>query len=127
MEHFNPGLATVILIFIAIGFFSGILSGLFGIGGGIVIVPALIFLARLTPITATGTSLAALLLPVGALGAWEYYKKGHLNVPAALFVAVGLFVGAWIGARLAQHLSPVQLKRAFAVFLVLVAGRMWFS
>jgi uncharacterized membrane protein YfcA len=127
LEHFNPGLATVILIFIAIGFFSGILSGLFGIGGGIVIVPALIFLARLTPITATGTSLAALLLPVGALGAWEYYKKGHLNVPAALFVAVGLFVGAWIGARLAQHLSPVQLKRAFAVFLVLVAGRMWFS
>ena len=117
----------MILIFIAIGFFSGILSGLFGIGGGLVIVPALIFLARLTPITATGTSLAALLLPVGALGAWEYYKKGHLNIPAALFVALGLFVGVWIGARLAQHLSPVQLKRAFAVFLVLVAGRMWFS
>ena len=125
--HINPGLATVIPIFVAIGFFSGILSGLFGIGGGVVIVPALIFLARLTPLTATGTSLAALLLPVGALGAWEYYKKGHLNVPAALFIAVGLFVGAWVGARLAQHLSPVQLKRAFAVFLVLVAGRMWFS
>jgi uncharacterized membrane protein YfcA len=127
LKHFNPGLATVTLIFIAIGFFSGILSGLFGIGGGLVIVPALIFLARLTPITATGTSLTALLLPVGALGAWEYYKKGHLNVPAALFVALGLFLGVWIGARLAQHLSPVQLKRAFAVFLVLVAGRMWFS
>ena len=125
--YINRGLATVILIFIAIGFFSGILSGLFGIGGGVVIVPALIFFARLVPITATGTSLAALLLPVGALGAWEYYKKGHLNVPAALFIAIGLFVGAWIGARLAQHLSPVQLKRAFAVFLVLVAGRMWFS
>lgn len=115
------------LLFIAIGFFSGILSGVFGIGGGVVIVPALIFLARLTPITATGTSLAALLLPVGALGAWEYYKKGHLNIPAALLVALGLFLGVWIGARLAQHLSPVQLKRAFAVFLVLVAGRMWFS
>ena len=125
--HINPGLATVILIFIAIGFLSGILSGLFGIGGGVVIVPALIFFARLTPITATGTSLAALLLPVGALGAWEYYKRGHLNVPAALYIAIGLFVGAWIGARLAQHLSPVQLKRGFAVFLVLVAGRMWFS
>ena len=117
----------MILVFIAIGFFSGILSGLFGIGGGVVIVPALIFLARLSPITATGTSLAALLLPVGALGAWEYYKKGNLNIPAALMISVGLFVGAWLGARLAQHLSPVQLKRAFAVFLVLVAGRMWFS
>ena len=117
----------MILVFIAIGFFAGILSGLFGIGGGVVIVPALIFFARLTPISATGTSLAALLLPVGALGAWEYYRKGHLNISAALFVALGLFLGAWIGARLAQHLSPVQLKRAFAVFLVLVAGRMWFS
>ena len=117
----------MIVIFIAIGLFAGILSGLFGIGGGVVIVPALILLARLTPITATGTSLAALLLPVGALGAWEYYKRGHLNVPAAFFIALGLFFGAWIGARLAQNLSPVQLKRAFAIFLVLVAGRMWFS
>jgi uncharacterized membrane protein YfcA len=117
----------VILVFIGIGFFAGILSGIFGIGGGVVIVPALIFLARLTPLTATGTSLAALLLPVGALGAWEYYKKGHLNIPAALMIAVGLFLGAWLGAKLAQQLSPTQLKRAFAVFLVLVATRMWFS
>lgn len=117
----------MVFVFIAIGFSAGILSGLFGIGGGVIIVPALILLARLTPITATGTSLAALLLPVGALGAWEYYKRGHLNVPAALFIALGLLFGAWLGARLAQQLSPVQLKRAFAVFLVLVAGRMWFS
>ena len=123
----QPEATTVILVFIGIGFFAGILSGIFGIGGGVVIVPALIFLARLTPLTATGTSLAALLLPVGALGAWEYYKKGHLNIPAALTIAVGLFLGAWIGARLAQHLTPTQLKRAFAVFLVLVATRMWFS
>ena len=117
----------MVLVFIAIGFCAGILSGLFGIGGGLIIVPSLILLARLAPITATGTSLAALLLPVGALGVWEYYKKGHLNIPAALLLAVGLFFGAWIGARLAQQLSPTQLKRAFAVFLVLVAGRLWFS
>lgn len=115
------------IVFAIIGFFAGILSGVFGIGGGIVIVPALIFFGRFTPLTATGTSLVALLLPVGALGAWEYYKKGHLNIPAALMVAVGLFLGAWLGARLAQHLSPVQLKRAFAILLVLVATRMWFS
>src|SRR5450830_593954 len=118
---------VVVFVFIAIGFGAGILSGIFGIGGGIVIVPALILLARLTPVTATGTSLVALLLPVGALGAWEYYKRGHLNGPAALFIALGLFFGAYLGARLAQHLSPVQLKRAFAILLVLVAGRMWFS
>ena len=117
----------MIFVFIAIGLVAGVLSGVFGIGGGLVIVPALIFLARLTPITATGTSLGALLLPVGALGAWEYYKRGDLNISAALFVALGLFFGAWVGARFALELTPVQLKRAFAVFLVVIAGRMWFS
>lgn len=115
------------LIFLVIGLLAGVLSGVFGIGGGVVIVPALIFLAGYVPITATGTSLGALLLPVGALGAWEYYRKGHLQIGAALLIAVGLFLGAWVGARLAQHLTPVQLRRAFAVFLVLVAGRMWFA
>jgi hypothetical protein len=115
------------LVFIGIGLLAGILSGVFGIGGGVVIVPALILIARLSPITATGTSLAALLLPVGALGAWEYYRKGHLNIGAALWIALGLFLGVWIGARLAQHLTPLQLKRAFAIFLVLVAGRIWFT
>ena len=115
------------IVFLGIGLFAGVLSGVFGIGGGVVIVPALIVLAGFVPLTATGTSLAALLLPVGALGAWEYYRKGHLNIPAALMIAAGLFLGAWIGAKIAQQLSPVQLKRAFAVFLVLVAARMWFS
>ena len=115
------------LAFIAIGFFAGILSGIFGIGGGIVIVPALMLLAKLQPTTATGTSLAALLLPVGALGAWEYYKRGNLNISAALWVALGLFFGAWVGARFANQLPPLYLKRAFAVFLVVVAGRIWWA
>ena len=115
------------LAFVAIGVLAGVLSGLFGIGGGVVIVPSLIFLAGLTPIKATGTSLGALLLPVGALGAIEYYRRGNLDIRAALLIAVGLFFGAWVGAKLAQQLTPVQLKRAFAVFLVLVAARMWTS
>jgi uncharacterized membrane protein YfcA len=118
---------TLILIFIAIGLAAGVLAGLFGIGGGVVIVPALIFFTGMLPITATGTSLAALLLPVGALGAMEYYKRGHLNITAALWVALGLFIGAWFGARLANHMTPTQVRRAFALFLVVVAGRMWFS
>jgi len=112
-------------LFIAIGVAAGILSGLFGIGGGIIIVPALILIARLSPIAATGTSLGALLLPVGALGAWEYYRRGNLNIAAALWVALGLFAGAWIGARLAQTLSPLQLRRMFAAFLAIVSIRMW--
>lgn len=115
------------LLFIAIGLGAGLLSGVFGIGGGIVIVPALLFLARMSPLTATGTSLAALVLPVGVLGAYEYYKNGHLELAPALWVALGLLFGAYAGARLAQHLSPVVLKRAFSIFLVLIAARMWTS
>lgn len=114
-------------IYLVIGVGAGILSGLFGIGGGILIVPALIFLAKMPPINATGTSLGALLLPVGALGAFEYYRRGHFNVGAALWIALGLFFGAYFGARFAQNIPQFYLKRMFAVFLVVVAARMWWS
>jgi uncharacterized protein len=114
-----------ILIFVIIGLGAGVLSGLFGIGGGVLIVPALMFVAGMKPITATGTSLGALLLPVGALGAYEYYRRGNLDMRASLWVALGLFVGAWFGAKIALSLSPSALKKAFAVFLVLMAIRMW--
>jgi uncharacterized protein len=117
----------VIVVFVLIGLAAGVLSGLFGIGGGIVIVPALLLLARMPHLTATGTSLGALLLPVGALGAWQYYRSGHLDMRASLLVALGLTAGAWAGARLAQQVPPAMLQRAFAVFLVLVAVRMWMS
>jgi uncharacterized membrane protein YfcA len=113
------------ILYILIGVAAGVLSGLFGIGGGVVIVPALLLVARMTPLTATGTSLGALLLPVGALGAWEYYRKGQLDLRVSLLLALGLFLGAFFGAKFAQLLTPVQLKRAFAVFLVLVAIRVW--
>ncbi|HUR00317.1 MAG TPA: sulfite exporter TauE/SafE family protein [Gemmatimonadaceae bacterium] len=113
------------ILFIAIGLAAGLLAGMFGIGGGIVIGPALILLASFAPQTATGTSLGALLLPVGALGAWEYYHRGHVNVAASLWIALGLFFGAWFGARIALSLSGPQLQKAFAIFLVLMAIRVW--
>jgi uncharacterized membrane protein YfcA len=115
------------LIYLGIGLAAGLLSGLFGIGGGIVIVPALLLFARMQPATATGTSLGALLLPVGALGAWQYYRNGHVDVAAALLVALGLLVGAFFGARYAQGLDPATARRAFAVFLILVSARLWFT
>lgn len=115
------------LIFVMIGLGAGVLAGMFGIGGGIVIVPALILLAKLTPQMATGTSLASLLLPVGALGAWAYYKEGHVRVLPALWIGLGLLFGAYLGARLALNMSELTLKRSFSVFLVLVAIRMWMS
>lgn len=127
LQHARYEDTTLQLVFILIGVGAGILSGLFGIGGGVVIVPALILIAGLNPLTATGTSLGALLLPVGALGAMEYYRRGHLQIATSLLIALGLFFGAWLGARLATHLTPVQLRRAFAVFLALIAVKMWFQ
>jgi uncharacterized membrane protein YfcA len=115
------------LIYLVIGLAAGLLSGLFGIGGGILIVPSLLLFARMQPATATGTSLGALLLPVGALGAWEYYKHGHVDVTASLLIALGILVGAFFGARFAQGLDPVTAKRAFAVFLLVMSVRIWFT
>ena len=117
----------MIVLYVLVGLAAGVLSGLFGIGGGIVIVPALVLMARMPHLTATGTSLGALLLPVGALGAWQYYRSGHLDVRAALLVAAGLTAGAWAGACLALHVPPAALQRAFAVFLAAVAVRVWVS
>jgi uncharacterized membrane protein YfcA len=118
---------TLIMTFLAIGLAAGVLSGLFGIGGGIVIVPMLIFFARFAPAMATGTSLGSLLLPVGALGAWQYYQRGSINIKASLLIGLGLFVGAYFGARLGLGLNPLVLKRSFAVFLVIIAARLWMS
>jgi uncharacterized membrane protein YfcA len=115
----------VIPIYIAIGALGGILAGVFGIGGGIVIVPALVFFAKMSQKTATGTSLGALLLPVGALGVYTYWREGQLDMRAALWVALGLFAGTFGGAWLAQAISEVSLKRSFSVLLLVVAVRLW--
>jgi uncharacterized protein len=112
-------------VLIAIGLVAGVLSGLFGIGGGVLIVPSLIFFARFSTKLALGTSLGALLLPVGLLGAYTYYRNGHLDIRASLLLATGLFFGAWIGARLAQQLSGATLQRMFAIFILLMAIRLW--
>jgi uncharacterized protein len=107
-----------------IGLVAGVVSGLFGIGGAVVIVPALVLLAKLPQHTANGTSLAALLLPVGILGALEYYRRGQVNVAYAVIIAVGLFIGAFVGAHLAGGMSDTTLRKAFGVFLLLVAGKL---
>jgi len=115
------------ILFVVIGLLAGVLSGMFGIGGGIVIVPALLLIAKMSPLTATGTSLGALLMPVGALGAWEYYRNGNIEIKASLLIALGLFAGAWFGAQAAHSVGDATIKRAFAVFLVIVAGRIWWT
>ena len=113
------------VLFLGVGLAAGVLSGLFGIGGGIVIVAALVSAGRMPIHTATGTSLAALLLPVGILGVREYWKAGHVDIRAALLIAAGVAVGVFFGARYAQGLAPATLQRGFAVFLGLMAVRLW--
>lgn len=104
-----------------LGLVAGVVSGLFGVGGAVVIIPGLVLLAKLPQHTAHGTSLAALLLPVGILGALQYYKRGEVHIGYAAVVAVGLLIGAYFGARLAGNMSDATLRKAFGVFLLLIS------
>lgn len=113
------------VLYLVLGALAGVLSGLFGIGGGVIMVIGMVSVMKLPFPTATGTSLGAMLLPVGALGALEYYRRGHLDLRAAMLLALGLTAGAWVGARLAQVAQPVVVQRSFAVFLLVIAARMW--
>jgi uncharacterized membrane protein YfcA len=103
---------------IAIGLFAGVLSGLFGIGGGVVIVPALIYVAGFRQHVATGTSLAVLLPPIGLAAAWEYYRHGNVNIRAAAVIAVAVLIGGWLGAVIANRMAGPQLRLAFGIFVV---------
>ena len=115
----------MIPFYLLLGGLAGILAGLFGIGGGVIMVIGMAGFFKVPFPKATGTSLGAMLLPVGLLGALEYYRRGQVDVRAALLLAIGLTLGAWVGARLA-HQAPVPLvQRGFAIFLLLMAVRMW--
>jgi uncharacterized membrane protein YfcA len=107
-------------LFLLIGAVAGVAAGLFGVGGGILIVPALTLWAGFTQEKATGTSLAVLLPPVGIMAVMEYYKQGDVDLRAALFVAAGLILGAWAGAWGAHKMGEQWLKLSFGIFVALV-------
>ena len=107
-----------------LGVAAGVVSGLFGVGGAVVIIPGLVLIGKLTQHSAHGTSLAALLLPVGILGVLEYHRRGQVNFGYAAVVAAGLFVGVLIGAKLAGAVPDAMLRRLFGGFLLLVSIRM---
>lgn len=104
-----------------LGLSAGVLSGLFGIGGGLVIVPALVLIFGFDTKIAIGTSLFVILLPTGLLGVLEYWKNGEMKISAGLWIALGVFCGAYFGARMAGGLSAVTMRRLYAVFLLVVA------
>ena len=105
------------LLFVLIGAVGGIASGLFGVGGGVVVVPALIYWAGFSQHQATGTSLAVLLPPIGLAATVEYYRHGNVDIRAAMILAATMFVGAWVGAYLANQMKGPQLRLLLGVFL----------
>jgi uncharacterized membrane protein YfcA len=119
--------AQTIIVLILIGLAAGTLSGLVGIGGGVIIVPALIYILGFTQKQAQGTSLGILLLPIGILAVLQYYKQGYINVNYVIIVALSFVVGGFLGSRLATtSLSDEKLKRIFAIVLMLVSLKMLF-
>ena len=110
-----------------IGLAVGMISGVVGIGGGVLFVPALIWLLGMDQHKAQGTSLGALLAPVGIFAFMEYYRKGNADLRVGLLLAAGFLVGGYFGAVGAQYIPELWLRRIFAITLVAVGGRMWFS
>jgi uncharacterized protein len=109
-------------IFLAVGVAAGVLSGLFGIGGGSLIVPALIALAGMDVLHASATSLAALLLPVGVLGVWQFHRAGLVRWKVAGWLSAGLLMGSALGAELGLNLPESWLERGYACFLLYIAS-----
>jgi len=118
---------TNILLYVLLGLAAGALSGLIGIGGGVIIVPALILFFGLSQHQAQGTTLALLIPPVGILAVWTYYRQGYVNWQIAGFMCIGFLVGSFLGAKLATNLSNVVLERTFGVALLLIALKMLFA
>ena len=116
---------TIILLAI-VGLAAGMLSGMIGIGGGIIIVPALVFLLGFTQQQAQGSSLGLLLLPVGILAVMNYYKQGFIDVKVVGIMSVTFILGGWLGSKVALSLPQETLKKIFAVILIVVAVKMLF-
>ncbi len=110
-----------------IGLAAGVASGLLGIGGAVIIIPALTLFMGFSEHTAQGTTLLLMIPPIGLLAAIEYWKAGNVNLKAAIVIALLFFVGAFIGGKLSLRIDETVLRKVFAVFLVAVAARMFFS
>lgn len=117
---------TTIIILVLIGLIAGMLSGLIGIGGGVIIVPCLVYFLAFTQKDAQGTSLGLLMLPVGVLGVMQYYKMGHVDYKLIGILAIGFVLGSFLGSKLALTISDGNLKKIFAVIMILIACKILF-
>jgi uncharacterized membrane protein YfcA len=122
----KPMTAQLIALIIIIGFAAGMLGGMIGIGGGLIIVPALVYFLSFSQHKAQGTSLGLLILPVAILGVINYYKKGYVDPKVVGLLALGFVAGSFLGSKWALALPQGTLKKVFAVFLLLLSLKMLF-
>ena len=118
---------SVLLLLIVIGIITGIMAGMLGIGGAIIMIPALVFFLGLNQQAAQGTSLAVMLPPIGIIAAFNYYKAGQVNIKFDIILAVTFLLGSYFGSKLALNLPQPVLKKIFGILLLLVAAKMLFS
>lgn len=117
----------MLLILIVIGIITGFMAGMLGIGGAIIMIPALVIFIGFSQQMAQGTSLAVMLPPVGIIAAFNYYKAGAVNIKFALILAICFLVGSYFGSKLALNMPQPLLKKIFGVLLLLVAAKMLLS
>jgi uncharacterized protein len=118
---------SMMLLLLGIGILTGIMAGMLGIGGAIIMIPALVFFMGFSQQTAQGTSLAVMLPPVGILAAFNYYKAGHVNIKFAIILACTFLIGSYFGSKLALNIPQATLKKIFGIVLILVAAKMLIS
>ncbi len=118
---------TTIIILLIIGICAGILSGFVGVGGGIIIVPALVFFLGYSQHMAQGTSLTMMIPPIGLLAVYNYHKSGNINITAALIIALAFVVGAYLGSKLSISLDQRIVKRVFGVVMLIASIKLLVS
>jgi uncharacterized protein len=118
---------SMLIILIIIGIITGIMAGMLGIGGAVIMIPALVYILGLSQQNAQGTSLAVMLPPIGVIAAYNYYKAGQVNIRFAIILAVFFILGSYFGSKLALNIPQNTLKKIFGALLLLVAAKMLFT
>ena len=118
---------TTIIILVIIGLMTGVFGGTFGVGGAVLMIPALVYFLGVDQHTAQGTSLAVMLPPIGLFAAYNYYKAGQVNIWYAVIIAVSFLIGGYFGSKIALNLPEAMMKKIFGIFLLLIALNLIFG
>jgi uncharacterized protein len=117
---------SVFILLTIIGLIVGFFGGMFGVGGGVILIPMLVYILGMEQHSAQGTSIAILLPPIGLVAAFNYYKAGHINIKYAIIIAITFIIGSYFGSKLAVYLPDQVSRRIFAVIMFLISIKMFF-